>query len=110
MPGVKVMEEDTPSITADGNLGILDMKVWMGDGHVLYQHYEKNVASRKVLSASSAQSAICKQSVHTEELVRRIVNTSDKLDWEENVAPVLTDYMGRMLQAGYDQNYRRRIL
>ena len=48
MPGVIVMEEDTPSSNADGKLGILDMKVWMGDDdHVLYQHYEKNVASRK---------------------------------------------------------------
>ena len=37
-------------------------------------------------------------------------NTSEKLDWNESVAPVLTDYMGRMYQAGYDKNYRRRVL
>ena len=37
MTGVIVIEEDTPSSTADGKLAILDMKVWMGvDDHVLY--------------------------------------------------------------------------
>ena len=50
------------------------------------------------------------QDVHTQELIRRMVNTSDKLDWNENVAPVLTNYMERMLQAGYGQSYRRRVL
>ena len=39
-----------------------------------------------------------------------MVNTSEKLDWNESVAPVLTDYMGRMYQAGYDESYRRRVL
>ena len=111
MPGIIVMEDDTPSRNADGKLAILDMKVWIGgEDHILYQHYEKDVASKEVLSATSAQAAVCKLSVHTQELVRRMVNTSDKLEWNENVAPVLTDYMGRMLQAGYDQSYRRRVL
>ena len=32
------------------------------------------------------------------------------MDWNENTAPFLTDYMGRMYQAGYDQSYRRRVL
>ena len=70
MPGVVVMEEDVPSRNHDGKLAILDMKVWMGEGeYILHQHYEKDVASKKVLTASSAQSASCKQSVHTQELV-----------------------------------------
>ena len=111
MPGVVVMEEDVPSRKHDGKLAILDMKVWMGeDDYILHQHYEKDVASKKVLNASSAQSVSCKQSVHTMKLVRRMVNTSEKLDWNESMAPVLTDYMGRMYQAGYDESYRRRVL
>ena len=38
-----------------------------------------------------------------------MVNTSEKLDWNGSMAPVLTDYMGRMYQAGYDKSYRRRV-
>jgi hypothetical protein len=51
MPGIIVMEEDTPSRNADGKLAILDMKVWIGgEDHILYQHYEKDVASKDVLN------------------------------------------------------------
>ena len=44
------------------------------------------------------------------ELGRRISNTSKNLDWDEYVAPVLTDYMARMKAAGYDENYRKQVL
>jgi hypothetical protein len=32
------------------------------------------------------------------------------LDWDSNTAPILTDYMGRMLIAGYYEGYRRSCL
>ena len=36
MPGIIVMEEDTPSSNPGGKLAILDMKVWMGgEDHIL---------------------------------------------------------------------------
>ena len=38
--------------------------------------------------------------------VRRILNTSSRLDWQETVAPILTDYMKRMMEGGYDERYR----
>ena len=75
-----VMEENTPSRNADGKLAILDIKVWIGeDDHILYQHYEKDVASKEVLSAKSAQAAGCKLSVHTQEILRQMVNTNDNV-------------------------------
>ena len=49
-------------------------------------------------------------SVHTQELIRRMVNTSEKIEWNVNMAPVLTNYMEIMLQAGNGQSYRRRVL
>ena len=87
------------------------MCVWMNSEHFLvYQHYEKSVASKLVIGAQSAQSEACKRSVHTRELIRRMLNTSAKLVWKDFSAPVLTEYMARMMQAGYSQNYRKRIL
>ena len=109
MDGIE-METEYPSKNNDGKMAILDMAVWMDSNNVLYQHYEKQVASKAVLNAQSAQSAACKRSVHTMELVRRMLNTSPKLDWGLHVAPVLTDYMHRMLLAGYGETYRKGIL
>ena len=95
------MEEDYPGRNSDGKLPILDMKVWIDEEHfVVFQHFEKQMANRQILQSQSAQSDKCKRSVHVNELVRRILNTSARLDWSEFVGPVLTDYCVRMRQAG----------
>ena len=93
-----IMEADYPNRNVDKKLTILDMKVWLDqDYFIVYQHYQKPVALRQVLSARSAQSTTCKRSVHVREVVRRIINTSQLLDWETYVAPVLKDYIVRMI-------------
>ena len=105
------MEEDYPSKNEDNKLAILDMKTSMDeDGYIVHQHYEKPMTSKKVISSQSAQSRGCKKSVHVQELLRRILNTSSRLAWSEYVTPVLTEYMSRMMTAGYDEGYRRSIL
>ena len=105
------MEADTPSMNEDGKLPILDLKVWMDDEHnVVYEHYEKPMASKKVMNVQSAHSMTCKKSVHVQELLRRMLNTSSRLEWNESAAPVLTDYMQRMMKAGYSQGYRKNVL
>ena len=105
------MEEDHPSRNQDNKLPILDMKVWLDvDNYAVYRHYEKPVSNRQVISTKSAQSSACKRSVHVNEVVRRILNTSRRLEWSDYVAPALTDYMVRMKGAGYNEIYRRRTL
>ena len=109
-PGI-IMEEDSPRNHANRKVPILDMEVWSNDdGYILYQHFEKPMASRQVLNAKSAQSESCKRNVHVQELVRRMLNCSTKLNWQEYVAPFLTDYMARLLMAGYNEHFRRRTL
>ena len=105
------MEADMPSKNDDGKLPILDMKVWTNeDGDIIFQHYEKPMSSRAILHAKSAHPSGCKRSVHVQEIVRRLLNSSPVLDWREEVAPVLSDYMQRMKDAGYGEGYRKRIL
>ena len=109
-PGI-IMEADHPNQNADKKLPILDMEVWINQDHfVVYQHYEKPVTSRRVLAAQSAQATTCKRSVHVRELVRRILNTSSRLEWDPHVASVLTDYLARMMNAGYNEYYRKVTL
>ena len=105
------MEADMPSRNADKKMPILEMKVWMEeDGTLVYQHYEKQVSSKTVMHAQSAHSAGCKKSVHTQEILRRLLNSSHRLQWTSEVAPVITDYLARMKMAGYKENYRKDVL
>ena len=106
------MEEDYPNKNDDNKMPILDMKVWQDDkeGFILYQHYQKPMASKSVMHAQSAQSDSCKKSVHTQEIMRRLLNSSSRLDWNTDVAPVISVYMSRMMQAGYPETYRENVL
>ena len=78
-------------------------------GHILYRHYEKPMTSKLVMHSMSAQSYYCKKSVHTQEVVRRLLNSSVRLDWDQEIAPVITTYMSRLMNAGYDENFRKMI-
>ena len=87
------------------------MKVWIKQDHfVQYKHYEKPVSSGRVLAAQSPQSTTCTQSVHVRELVRRILNTSSRLEWDPHVVSILTDYLARMIEAGYNEHYMKVTL
>ena len=96
------MEADWPSRNIDKKLPILDMKVWTNEnGKIVFTHYEKPMASKSVINAKSAHPEACKRSVHTQETLRRILNCSRQLDWNNDIAPVVTEYMYRMKLAGY---------
>ena len=87
------------------------MECWLDEnGYSMYKHYKKPVASTLLVKANLAQSENCKRNVHVQEVVRRILNCSPRLDWEEYTAPVLTNYMSRMMTAGYSEIYRKQIL
>ena len=61
------LEEDHPSNHQDGVMPILDMKVDITEeGVIVYKHYEKEVSTKKVMHANSAQAASCKKSVHVQ--------------------------------------------
>ena len=110
MPGIKV-EEDLPGRHPDKCLPILDMKVWLDEnGHLYHKHYQKPMASNLVISARSAHPTSTKRAIHIAELVRRLLNTSRDLDWDQYVAPVLSEYMARMKAAGYNEDYRKHCL
>ena len=110
MPCIQ-MEADWPSKNRDGKLPILDLKVWTNkDNKVMYTHYEKPMATKSVLHSKSAHPEACKRSVHTQEILRRLMNCSRELKWEDEAAPVATEYMYRMKLAGYKEGYRKSVL
>ena len=110
LPCIK-MEADWPDRNTDKKLPILDMKVWTNEeGEVMYCHYEKPMASKTVVHSQSAHPQHCKKSVHVQEIIRRAMNCTRKLDWKENTAPFINDYMKRMRIAGYGEKYRGNIV
>ena len=62
------------------------------------------------MDLGKAQSISCKKSVHVQEVLRRFLNTSKRLDWQECGAPKVSDYMSRMKKAGYDEKFRKSTL
>jgi hypothetical protein len=109
MPCIK-MEADWATKNQKKKLPILDMEVWMEKGSILYTHYEKPMSCKSILNSKSAHPANCKKGVHTQEVLRRILNCSQKLDWEKETVPFVNDYMMRMKEAGYKEGYRKSIL
>ena len=103
-------DEDYPSKHEDNKIPILDLKCWMdSENRVWHQHYEKPVSTTKVLHSESALSWRTKRNVAVSESVRRLRNCSVDLPWEQK-AYFLSDYMGRLKQAGYNEKFRVSIL
>ena len=95
-PGIE-MELGVGDNHQSGKLPILDMEVWLtSDGDAVYQHYEKKVASKLVISSRSAHSSNSKRSTLISE--------------NEYFVPIMNDYMIRMKQAGYSESYRKNVL
>ena len=63
-----------------------------------------------MISARSAYPKVSKKAVHVNEILRRLLNTISKLDWDKKEAPVLSEYEERIKNAVYNQYYRQHVL
>ena len=79
------------------------------DNVVWHEHYEKSVATKKVLHSQSALAWRTKRNVAVSECIRRLRNCSLDLPWERK-AHFLSEYMGRLKQAGYNERFRTSTL
>ena len=65
----------------DGKLPSLDIEIWVvADRMIMYEHFEKTMASNLLVEAKSALSMEVKQATISEEMARRLRNTSLRLD------------------------------
>ena len=65
----------------DGKLPSLDTKIWVQDGwKILFEFFEKTMASNLMVEAGSALSKDVKMATLSEEITRRLRNTSLDLD------------------------------
>ena len=103
------MEEDYPSKHSDKKLPILDLKCWFYLGQVWYQHYEKPVSTRTVLMAKSGYPMSKKRQILVNECLRRLLHCREELPWSYKTE-VLEDYMARLRDSGYSEQFRRGVL
>ena len=105
-PGSKYDAENNKIFIDEDYIDIHENDEKRTAGNIMFQHYEKPTASGSIMHANTAQAISCRNSVHTQEIMRRLLNSSPLLDWKSCVAPVLSEYMLRMMQHGYPQQYR----
>ena len=110
-PSIK-MTIDYPSNYTDGKVPMLDIKMWIeeveGERQILYEHYEKEMATKSVIHATSAIPKKTKRTVLTQEMLRRILHCSRHLEWEV-VRKHLDNFMMKMQYSGYNQIFRYEV-
>ena len=108
LPNSVIMKEDTPGKHPHGLLPILDTKVCVKDGKIIFHHYAKPMASLEVVLFKSSMSMGAKLSILTQEACRRIRNFSLALPWSLKVKEI-NKLMWQMKEGGYSERTREVV-
>ena len=109
---------DVPSTNSDGKLPVLDLKMWIevregarGEKYeeVLYEYYEKEMVSKRVINKDSALPERVKCTTLAQEVIRMMRNTSEIIR-EERKREQLTKFAVKLKNSGYNERNRREIL
>ena len=106
------MTIDYPSRYQEGKCPMLNVKMWIeeidGGHYILYEHYEKEMATKAVIHASSAIPYKTKRTVLTQEMLRIMLHCSNFLTWQ-TVLKHLNNFARKMQYSGYDQTFRYTV-
>ena len=101
---------DFPSAHDDGKIPILDVKVWLNsENEALFEFFEKETKSQKVILASSALPNNQKLTILTAEAVRRLRNTSQQLGPEVQTNH-LNNFTVKLKDSGYPEEFRAKVI
>ena len=118
LPFIKFKEE-VASECPDGKIPMLDFQVWSEEvadesrtegkrTEVLWEFYEKPVGSKLVIMEGSALPHRIKIQTLSQEIIRRMRNTSGKIS-KARRAEILTKFMMKMKRSGYSAKVRRNV-
>ena len=79
-----------------------------GRRYILYEHYEKEIATKMVIHAKSAIPTRIKRTVLTQEVLRIMLHTSRNLQWDV-VRQHINRLMLKIQLSGYDQKFRYEV-
>ena len=102
---------DTPSQNKDGKLPVLDLKMWIETRRtehgqdvqeIMYQFYEKEMVAPRVINKKSALPDRVKHTTLTQEVIRKMRNTSkgirDKMKSDQ-----MSKFAMKLMLYGYDK-------
>ena len=113
-------KEEVASDCLEGKLPMLDFRVWkeeVDDGDregnkktkIFHEFYEKPVVSKLTLMEGSALPHRVKIQTLTQEVIRRMKNTSGGVAKKRRAA-ILTNFTKKMKRSGYSAKVRRNVL
>ena len=106
------MTIDYPSKYVDNKVPMLDIKMWIevidDIARIVYEHYEKKMATKSVVHAKSAIPMKTKRTILTQEMLRILLHCSRYITWE-SVCRHLNDFTKKMQYSGYDQAFRYNV-
>ena len=101
---------DTCEKNPDNKLPMLDVKVYLDNNQqLIHEYFEKSTKNRRVILASSALSWAQKRTIHTQECIRIMKNTSVVLG-EKVQNEYLSTYMKKLMHSGYNAKFRGEIV
>jgi hypothetical protein len=93
----------------DLKLPTLDVKIWVRNGKIEYDFFEKLMSSNTVLHAKTAQSETTKFASLSQEVVRRLLHTSRSLPPSHRMEN-LEVFCQKMTNSGHNKQYIRNVI
>ena len=89
-------------IMFDGTLPTLDLQLWVNrENKVVYKYYEKPTTPATVLHARSAIPEATRRATLNQEMIRRMMNTSELVE-EEVRLEIVDHYAQKLINSEYD--------
>ena len=93
----------------DNTLPTLDVRLFVQDSLVLYSFYSKDVANKHVIHKDSALDENMKIASLTQNLIRRMKNTSELVNMKVRLA-IVDEFAEQLMMSGYGRDQTRRII
>ena len=102
-------EMETPMMFENGRLPTLDFECFVSENKVLYSFYEKPMAKKTLIQRKSALGENVKIASLTQNLIRRMKNTSELLPDGERIL-IVERYVSQLKLLGYSEVQTKRII
>ena len=86
-----------------------DFEAWVVNNKVFYSFFQKPMARKTVINKKSALSEKTKVTTLSQDLIRRMKNTSEDLPISERIA-IIDEYTTQLFASGYSQDQTRKII
>ena len=103
------VKSDFPSKNTDGKMPLLDVKLWVHEEQIKFGLYSKEMSSKFFIPFRSAHSQSMKRRMLANEGLRRLLNMSPDLHWNNSVK-IMDEFVVKMYRSGYPSSWRTKAV